>query len=650
MKNYWIVIFCLLMLHPLSGISETALTMGGAGVKFATWSPVKTNNQYLNLAPDKKQIDKYIAAGFSQVDLLEQRSLTFLSNGNIEETVIRARYFLNNAGIESNGNGGIWVDSYYGKVSILSAHTLNPSGKVFEVDPATIQVTSDTNPNIFTDNFYVSVPFPKLSPESLTVLTYKIEHNASKMPLPWGSIYYPKRFSYLENFSFSMHWENEEVKPEWKTDYDKLNCVDLERSIQCSAKNNSAQLDDPDIGNYRNILPHLVVAQKSSWGVIRKEMGEIMESALTHDPAIRVATQALIQEMESELDKMNKIHDFVARKIRYVGIEHGRGGIVPRLTTKTFERQFGDCKDKVALFIEMARMAGLEAYPVLASTQRKNLNKFMLPAHIYFNHVVACVRTKNGKEQCTDLTDPFTDSTQLPYYMNGTVGLPLEAENNQPVTFPEMEFTWKVKMVMSNELQSDGSIIETLDRSYLGHYGSFFRGKLAYKTNQEKSNWYNEGYKGVMGTADNVKFETSGLENLSAPVVIRSSTQYKDTFKPDSFESFSETEFWLRDLMRQFKTANKHNSYNFAGLHYTSEITYTVPKEFAVKNVGANYNYEHEFGDLKRHYVRTENKIDVITEVKIPRIDVSADKLQVFNDFLEFISNENKINFNVKNH
>jgi len=648
MNKYSFIIAFFLTLLPQAGFSNS-LTVGGVPVKFANWQPSKIDYKYSNFVPDKNRITEYRSSGFSQVDLLEKRSLEFLSDGKIEETVVRARYFLNSSGIETNGNERIWIDSYYQNVSILSAHTLTSSGDSFEVDPAIIQISSDSDPNIFSDNFLVSIPYPKLSPESISLLIYKIEHDVTNMPLPWSTIYYPKRFSYLENFILSMSWENADVKPEWKTDYEKLICSDLQKGIVCSAKTNSAHPDDPDIGNYRNILPQIVVAKKASWENIKNEMSAIMDGALTGDSSILKFTQELTNNTKTELEKLEKIHEFVTREIRYVGIEHGRGGIVPRLTTKTFERRFGDCKDKVALFNEMARMAGLDAYPVLATTQRKNLSKFMLPAHIYFNHVISCVKTKTGAERCFDLTDPFTDSTQLPYYMHGTVGLQLgSGGESQPIQFPTLKYTWSVQFEMNNQLLQDGSLVETFDRSYMNHYGSFFRGKLAHKTNEEKSIWFSDGYKGVMGKTENVKFDATGLDTISGPVIIHSKTKYDNTFKPDNFDQFSEFEYWLRDMMRQFKTNNQQNIYHFDGLSYVSKIKYTLPEGFSVDNVGSSYNYKYEFGGLTRHYVKSEKEVSVITEVKIPRVEVDVEKLEVFNQFLEFIAKENKIRFSVK--
>ena len=60
----------------------------------------------------------------------------------------------------------------------------------------------------------------------------------------------------------------------------------------------------------------------------------------------------------------------MSQDIRYVGIEKGTGGIMPRDPGLTFRQRFGDCKDKATLFLAMAKQAGFSAYPMLVATRR----------------------------------------------------------------------------------------------------------------------------------------------------------------------------------------------------------------------------------------------------------------------------------------
>ena len=89
--------------------------------------------------------------------------------------------------------------------------------------------------------------------------------------------------------------------------------------------------------------------------------------------------------------KIVKALDFVQDKIRYTGIEVGIGSYKPNKPDLVLSRRFGDCKDKVLLFISILNSWGIKAEPVLVNTKRtKDLENF-LPSPTIFNHVIARV-------------------------------------------------------------------------------------------------------------------------------------------------------------------------------------------------------------------------------------------------------------------
>jgi len=101
-------------------------------------------------------------------------------------------------------------------------------------------------------------------------------------------------------------------------------------------------------------------------------------------------------------------------------------------------------------------------------------------------------------------------------------------------------------------------------------------------------------------------------------------------------------------MLMQFKTRNQKNSYQFDGLDYSSEVKYSLPEKYKVKNVGANLNYQHEFGSLVRRFQNTDKEVSVFTEIRIPRIEVGVKELERFNKFMDFIAKENKIRFGLE--
>jgi hypothetical protein len=79
---------------------------------------------------------------------------------------------------------------------------------------------------------------------------------------------------------------------------------------------------------------------------------------------------------------------FVQDEVRYVGIEVGMGRRRPSDPDTTFERRYGDCKDKAALLVSMLRAADIVAWPALVSTTHGLKVHESTPSPDVFDHVI----------------------------------------------------------------------------------------------------------------------------------------------------------------------------------------------------------------------------------------------------------------------
>lgn len=84
--------------------------------------------------------------------------------------------------------------------------------------------------------------------------------------------------------------------------------------------------------------------------------------------------------------------NYVQDQIRYLGLEMGVNSHQPSKAEDTLERRYGDCKDKVVLFIALLKGMDIDAYPVLVDTD-EGLDLPLQPVSINaFNHVIAKVQ------------------------------------------------------------------------------------------------------------------------------------------------------------------------------------------------------------------------------------------------------------------
>ncbi len=106
---------------------------------------------------------------------------------------------------------------------------------------------------------------------------------------------------------------------------------------------------------------------------LEQEIDDI--AAISTDPFVR--TEAALK--------------FVQDKIRYLGLEIGKGTHLPTDPSKVIERRFGDCKDKALLLISMLASLGIDAYPALVNLDLLEHVDDMLPSGAAFNHVITAV-------------------------------------------------------------------------------------------------------------------------------------------------------------------------------------------------------------------------------------------------------------------
>ncbi len=79
---------------------------------------------------------------------------------------------------------------------------------------------------------------------------------------------------------------------------------------------------------------------------------------------------------------------FVQDEVRYLGFESGISAYKPHNPELVLNQRYGDCKDKSLLLVAMLRNIGIEAYPTLVNTERKEKLIESLPSFGAFNHCV----------------------------------------------------------------------------------------------------------------------------------------------------------------------------------------------------------------------------------------------------------------------
>jgi hypothetical protein len=152
----------------------------------------------------------------------------------------------------------------------------------------------------------------------------------------------------------------------------------------------SAVEDEGDTPDWYVPEPWVEVTDFASWA-------EVSAWALP----LYVVTEPLPSELERLIEQWSKLPSsaervfaavrFVQEGLRYLGMEIGPHSLVPHSPNQTFERRFGDCKDKTLLLVTILRKLGISAFPALVSSRDGRTLPERLPSPYAFDHVITKV-------------------------------------------------------------------------------------------------------------------------------------------------------------------------------------------------------------------------------------------------------------------
>jgi transglutaminase-like putative cysteine protease len=527
---------------------------------------------------------------------------------------------------------------------------LTPEGTVRAVDESTVHLASIGRDDIFDDDFRVSLPLPELRPGALALFEWVRTHGTQHRSLPWSHVYYPRTFNPIERFTLNLTWDQGVAPPAWRTDLDAVDCDDSgERTLRCEARELAPYPKDPDV-SYHDVLPTLVVAEAVSWREFGAAVSRMIDGAMSaeHERDLRNELATRLDPANSDEQKLAIIHDFVAREIRYVGLEGGEGALVPRDPVTTLRRRYGDCKDKTVLFVALARLAGLHAWPVLTNAARTQPSKLLLPAVDWFDHMVGCTSLA-GDEYCVDLTDPYTGWDSPSTATNGRVRLDLgvagESPAGAPSRFAASKYLWDLKVVSSNTFDPGGELVETTERRHTGFYGALLRQRYTELSPDELQDQLAEHFRRTVGDASRVAVSVSGLERLTRSVDVSTEAHWTGIGSSDETTRYHEQEPWLRNMVHGMRSRNRHHSYRFDGLRYEGHTRFVLPSGQAPGHVGPDLAYESPYGRFTRTYTRTDTGLEVRSFVEIPRRRVAVAEIARFNSFLDLVAESTRMWF-----
>jgi len=563
--------------------------------------------------------------------------------GEVTRTVRQVNYFPTYNDAHTAGNESIYWDKEVEALTVREARVLKLNGQAHRLNPDNIRVLDSDAYNTFTDQKEVVLPYSGLTDKSISILEYQIKFSIADLESSWSTIIYPVLFDPVKNFRLRVIEDEQTPLTYSSNNKDIIDCKVNDNELECESADLSPNKSDVDI-IWRDVLPQIFIGETQTWDDVIANDLKAFEESNNKDDSVQKMLDRIIDDGMTQRQKIEAIHKFVSRDIRYVSMSELGHRITPHTSASVLENRFGDCKDKSAMLHGMLSLIGVDAKPVLVATKRSSLANTRFPSTGYFDHMVICFDSEK-QFYCLDPTDSNTDINSISSWIQGMVSLTLE-EGAKPLRIPLAPHKWRLNVSSSLEFDENANVVERQERIYHGEYASGIRSSYGPKNDEERNEAATESFHKVVSSLVDPTFEFVGLQEMANTAIIRSEAKYTPFLDPREALNYVENDSWLNRELDDVEISSKHYDARVHGIDVQSTINFDFNKLWNVTWYPPNLNLKGKYGEMTRFVTTTgKHKIQVETRVKITTQMVKQGEIESFNEFLKLLKGESALNF-----
>lgn len=610
-----------------------------------TWQNDLTASQSLI---DQAFFLKNSEAEFDTMTRLRYQQYFDIKPDVVSRTVTLIDFYPSFLDTEEYGSKSIYFDKHDQKVEVIAASTISAEGEVTNVAPLQTKLLDGHSENTFTNQRQLVIPLPSLKENSISIVKYKIVTTRKENNPNWANQSYTQRSFPIQDYWLEATWK-ESDRIQWKADTRDIVCTDQKNGLSCRGEKIKAYSHDNST-RWQDHIGRVEISDYSDWQQVIEQASKAMSQAENNTKGLDEIYSELVKEANNIEEKISNILSFVARDIRYISMSEEKNSITPHTLQETLSNRYGDCKDKSTLLKALLAKAGIETKLVLVDTDRFNQNSMLLPAMNHFNHVVVCFDLSN-KTYCLDPTDNLTNWQSTPNWIQGKASLVLD--NNQlPTNIKINPYRWRFSNEVKLRFDQQGGQLEHQYRTYLGEYASYYRQELVSRNEDEQRNFLENEYAEEVSSLATPSFSTSNTHSMANQLTIESSAEFNSLLDPTIEKlEYYENDAWLMYELSSMKLKNDWHNEFFSGISISSYYEFDLTNSpWALNSLPSTVLFKHKYGSMTRTINTVEeNKLKVLTKLKIHAQEVPGEDIIAFNQFMQILNDHAPIRFTALN-
>jgi hypothetical protein len=503
-------------------------------------------------------------------------------------------------------------------LKIEEAKTIRPTGEVVALDPDAIRDVKSTTSLFYTESRYKRFSMPSV--EDGCILDYTFVKTGQNLHLSR---------EFWKTFPVEMDVPQELVQVRLAVPLTKRVTTKLvpaepgfevemteteekySRRLEFTMRRIPPLTPEPHAPSEAVLGTRLIFTSIPSWETVWDWYHRLVDNARQPDESITQTVAEVVDGCDTQLEKARAIYDYVASKIRYVGLELGPHGYQPHSAASIYENRYGDCKDKATLLLTMLEVAGIEGSIVLVPTDHMAPVETTMPTLDQFNHAIATVSI-DGTRYWLDSTGGETAFGDIPVNDQGRTVFVVGKDAGEFMQIPVQPAGENcLRNTGTAAIDRDGTLHIEEQIEYTGAFATTFRHQYRYSDAAARERSLEEALNNFSAGATLDAYSIAGLDELADTVV------YTRTYSAPSYAGIADDLIVLSAPLQQIGLLNltampaREQPLRLGQtMRREGTITLTVPTGYRVRNLPEPLELNSDVGTYSESYsVNSEGAI-----------------------------------------
>lgn len=330
-------------------------------------------------------------------------------------------------------------------------------------------------------------------------------------------VYIPENMKYLPPVEKRLDKGDVQFKESKEKGYKVLTWI---------SKNSKEVIRENMMPSYHLIFPKIAVTMEGQWEDIKSEYQTALKDSLDTNEDFKTRLNSLVKDSKSDFEILNKLYDYVAKKIKFIYVSPGSYSYKPKKISEIHKKSSGNSLDKSFFLYALLKEAGLNPEFLLVSPSSYGEFYKELPSIEQFSTAIVKVTVDNRNYYLYPVNETL-GLYELPKSYQNRIALNVtgkEMFETIPIFDKDIEFSKAdYKMI----LQANGTII--VDKTFTAH-GSASGTIRSYKDLMKEE--IDKNIQNIVNAADTkaelISYKILNMKELDKPIKIKIKYRIKD--------------------------------------------------------------------------------------------------------------------------